>query len=92
MVFAKTHALPLGHVAMVRSVRDSRTILVDHANWSPIHGRRGRIERGAKIVDVSPANDWSRVRVWYQPVRDLGGGVYAVRGFVYPGSAAAHSF
>ena len=84
MVFSRTLLLPHGHVAVVRSVQDPRTVLVDHANWSHVHGRRNGIEQAAAVIDVSPANDWSQVRVWYDPVGDIGQTVYALRGFVYP--------
>ena len=43
----------LGHVAAVSRVIDRRTILVSHANWSPIEGRRGQIEDNVKVVDVA---------------------------------------
>ena len=84
MVFSKTGHLRYGHVAMVRSLRNSRSILVDHANWSPVRGRRGQVEKAVLVVDVSPNNDWSQVRVWYHPTADIGNTVYPVRGFVYP--------
>jgi surface antigen len=84
IVFSKTGILPHGHVALVRQQADKRTIIVDHANWSPINGRRGQVEKAVKIIDVSKANDWSRVRVWYKPTSDIGQTVYSVKGFVYP--------
>ena len=77
----------LGHVAAVSRIVDSRTILVRHANWSPINGRRGLIEDDVKVVDVSPDNDWSAVRVWYAPLGQLGGTHWPVEGFIYPGKA-----
>jgi len=83
MVFEQSHRLPHGHVALVRRQLDSRTVLIDHANWSRFQGRKGRIEQGVRVVDVSPANDWSQVRVWYQEAADIGQSVYGVRGFVY---------
>lgn len=73
----------LGHVAAVSKVVDSRTILLRHANWSPIDGRRGQIEDNVKAVDVSPENDWSHVRVWYAPLDNLGGTHWPVQGFIY---------
>ena len=75
----------LGHVAAVSRVIDDRTILIRHANWSPINGRRGQIEDNVKVIDVSPENDWSAVRVWYAPIQALGGSVWPVRGFIYSG-------
>lgn len=74
----------LGHVAAVSRIVDSRTILIRHANWSPINGRRGQIEDNVKVVDVSGSNDWSEVRVWYAPIQALGGSVWPVQGFIYP--------
>ncbi|MFM5924596.1 MAG: CHAP domain-containing protein [Novosphingobium sp.] len=74
----------LGHVAAVSRIVNDRTILIRHANWSPIEGRRGQIEDNVKVIDVSPENDWSQVRVWYAPIQDLGGSVWPVQGFIYP--------
>lgn len=74
----------LGHVAAVSKIVDSRTILIRHSNWSPINGRRGQIEDNVKVVDVSEANDWSAVRIWYAPIQALGGSHWPVSGFIYP--------
>lgn len=83
MAFAPYGNMRLGHVAAVAKVIDRRTVLLDHANWSPIDGRRGQIERGVRAVDVSPNNDWSEVRVWYDPLQDLGTTAWPVEGFIY---------
>lgn len=81
----KSHGkMRLGHVAYVSKVLDNRNILLSHANWSPINGRRGQIERNVAAVDVSPNNDWSRVKIWYAPIGDLGKTAYPVNGFIYP--------
>ena len=77
----------LGHVAAVSRIIDDRTILIRHANWSPINGRRGQIEDNVRVIDVSPTNDWSEVRVWYAPIQAVGGSVWPVEGFIYPGKA-----
>jgi hypothetical protein len=69
---------------------DQRTLLIDHANWSRIAGHRGRVERSVRVLEVSPHNDWSQVRVWYQSVSDVGQTIYALRGFVYPVTARRH--
>jgi surface antigen len=84
MHFAPTRAMPIGHVAVVSAIVSDRELLIDHANWSPINGRRGQIERGARVIDVSAAGDWSEVRVWYAPIRDLGLRSNPVSGFIYP--------
>ncbi len=73
----------LGHVAAVSRIVDSRTVLISHANWSPINGRRGQIEKNVQAIDVSPNNDWSEVRVWYAPIKALGGRRWALNGFIY---------
>ncbi len=83
MAFVPHRSMRLGHVAAVARIIDSRTVLLDHANWSPINGRRGQIERGVKAIDVSPANDWSEVRVWYDPLQGLGTTAWPVQGFIY---------
>lgn len=83
MAFRPHGGMVLGHVAAVAKVIDSRTVLLDHANWSPIDGRRGQIERGVRAVDVSQANDWSQVRVWYYPLQALGTTAWPVAGFIY---------
>ena len=69
-----------GHVAVVSHVISATQILVDHANWS----NRGEIITGALMVDVSPNNDWSRVRVWHPPTDTLGMRRYPVFGFILP--------
>lgn len=84
MAFRPSGNSTLGHVAAVSRLVDSRTVLVRHANWSPINGRRGQIEDNVQVVDVSEANDWSAVRVWYAPLQALGGSVRPVQGFIYP--------
>lgn len=88
MAFAGTRGMPMGHVAVVKKIVDDREILIDHANWSPINGRRGQIERNVRVVDVSAAGDWSMVRVWYAPIGDLGLRANPVQGFIYSGGEA----
>ena len=85
MSFLPYGNMRLGHVAAVSRVLDSRTVLLRHANWSLIGGRRGQIEDNVKVIDVSPANDWSEVRVWYAPIQAIGGSVWPVQGFIYSG-------
>ncbi len=85
MSFSPHGAMTLGHVAMVSRIIDDRTVLLRHANWSPIDGRRGNVELDVRAVDVSPDNDWSEVRVWYAPIGDLGTTHWPVNGFIYKG-------
>jgi len=89
MVFKRSGTMRRGHVAVVRQVVDSREVIVDHANWaSRRSGRKGRVDRGVSVIDVSPRNDWSMVRVWYPIVDDYGTSVYPLYGFVYGGDGA----
>jgi surface antigen len=87
LAFKPYGAMTLGHVAAVTKIIDDRTILVTHANWSVIDGRRGQIERDVRVVDVSDEGDWSKVRVWYASLEDLGTTQWPVHGFIYPGAA-----
>lgn len=81
LVFQPFRGTRLGHVAVVSEVLTERIVLVSHANWG---GSRGRIEEGVTVADVSPAGNWSQVKVWYGPAGDLGGTVYPTYGFIYP--------
>ncbi|HTU55905.1 MAG TPA: CHAP domain-containing protein [Acetobacteraceae bacterium] len=75
--FRSIRSMPLGHVAVVSRVVNPREILVDQANWMPA----GVIRLGVPVVDVSPDNDWTEVRV------SIGGGhfgsEYPTYGFIY---------
>jgi surface antigen len=88
LCFKPTERMRLGHVAVVSQVLTDRIIQITHANWSPIDGSRGKIEKDVTLVDVSPAGDWSAVKVWYDPSRDLGGSTYPTYGFIYPDAQA----
>ena len=83
MAFHPHGKMVLGHVAYVSRIVDTRTVLLRHANWSPINGKTGQIERDVRAVDVSPNNDWSKVRVWFAPLHGLGGTAWPVEGFIY---------
>ena len=83
IVFEKTGRLPLGHVAVVSRVVESRVVMLTHANWSRRNGERGHAEQDVTLFDVSPRNDWSEVKVWFRDSNGLGGGIYPVSGFIY---------
>ena len=78
LTFRSTGKMPKGHVAVVSEVIDSRTILVDQANWV-----RNRITTDTIVVDVSPKNDWSAVRV-ANGTSEVLGRVSPTYGFIYP--------
>ncbi len=69
-----------GHVAVVRRLVSTREIVVDHANWL----NHGEVSLDSPVVDVSEDNDWSQVRIWYTPGRQLGARTYPVAGFILP--------
>lgn len=69
-----------GHVAVVTRVDSSRLIRVDHANWL----NNGEISVGVPVLDVSPNNDWSQIRVWHIPGNHWGGRIYQAQGFIHP--------
>ena len=83
MAFSPHGNMRLGHVAAVSRIIDTRTVLIKHSNWSPINGRRGQIEDNVRAIDVSPDNDWSEVRVWFDPIKAIGGTAWPVQGFIY---------
>ena len=83
LVFKASGVMHDGHVAVVSHVLTDRIIQVTHANWSIIGGHRGQVEKDVTVVDVSPAGDWSQVKVWYDPSHNLGNSVYPTYGFIY---------
>lgn len=84
MVFSRQGSMRYGHVSVVSKVVNSRMILVDHANWAPVRSSgRGAITKMVPVIDVSPKNDWTRVRVWYEPSSTFGSKIYRADGFVY---------
>ena len=91
LVFKPYGAMSKGHVAVVSQVLTDRIIQVTHANWSQLAGHRGKVEKDVTVVDVSPAGDWSQVKVWYDPVHDVGTTVYPTYGFIYQAAQAARS-
>jgi surface antigen len=89
LCFRPTGRMRLGHVAVVSQVLTDRVIQITHANWSLIDGDRGHVERNVTVVDVSPAGDWSQVKVWNDPSHNLGTTVYPTYGFIYQDAVAA---
>jgi hypothetical protein len=76
-----------GHIAVVKSVVEARLIRVDQANW--LNGEEVSVD--VPVIDVSPLNDWSEVRVWYIPGGYWGGRTYQAEGFIHPVGLVAGS-
>ena len=86
LVFQPEGRMSRGHVAVVSNIITDRAIQITHANWG---GSRGKVEENVTVVDVSSQGDWSQVKVWYNPIHDLGTTVYPTYGFIYKGAADA---
>lgn len=82
LVLLRTSRLPQGHLAVVSRVVSAREVRVDHANWAS-GGAKGRVARDQPVSDVSPANDWSLVRVWLPRTNTWGASSYPSYGFVH---------
>lgn len=82
LVFRRTARLRDGHLAVVSRVVSNREVLVDHANWAS-GGLKGLVARDQPVIDVSPGNDWTQLRVWYPPARVVGSTVFPAYGFIY---------
>ena len=67
---------------MVGRIVSSPENHIDHANWL----NDGSIYVNNPVVDVSPANDWSQVRVFNIQTGAWGGKTYPVKGFIGAGS------
>ena len=80
--FRANARMHLGHVAVVTNVVDSRQIDIDQANWPGPGIYAGSVARDIRVVDVSPDNDWSAVRVALGHTGDFGS-VYPTFGFIY---------
>jgi CHAP domain len=83
LVFDRSRRLSGGHVAVVSRVVSAREIRVDHANWDGERGG-GPIATDQPVIDVSPNNDWSAVRVWFPPGGQLGITTFSTLGFIHP--------
>ncbi|MBC7951958.1 MAG: CHAP domain-containing protein [Rhodospirillaceae bacterium] len=84
LVFTRQGSMRYGHVSVVTRVISSRLALVDHANWAPARtSGRGAVTTAVPVLDVSPKNDWTQVRVWFHPASDFGNRIYRTDGYVY---------
>ncbi|TDH61486.1 CHAP domain-containing protein [Dankookia rubra] len=86
LVLMRTSRLPQGHLAVVTRLVSAREIRVDHANWAS-GSAKGREARDQPVQDVSAANDWSLLRVWFPPVNDYGASHWPALGFIHAATA-----
>lgn len=80
--FRSTGHMRLGHVAVVTNVLSPREIEIDHANWTRFAATRGNVDLAMRVMDVSPQNDWTAVRVELGHTGQFGA-VYPTYGFIY---------
>lgn len=76
--FRANSRMPLGHVAVVTQIVDSRTVQIDQSHW-----HANGISRDVSVIDVSQNNDWSAVRVAVGHGGTFGS-IYPTNGFIYP--------
>lgn len=81
--FPASGGMRSGHVAVVEQVLGPRHILIHHANWEGPGIRKGSVTRGISVVDVSPNNDWTRVRVQTGLAPGIYGREYPTNGFIH---------
>ncbi|MFO1153409.1 MAG: CHAP domain-containing protein [Rhodospirillales bacterium] len=79
LVLRRSSRLAQGHVGVVTAIEGDREIRVTQANW--VHHR---VFADMPVIDVSPANDWTLVRVWWPPTGQMGATVYPAYGFILP--------
>jgi hypothetical protein len=85
LVLRRSARVPNGHVAVVTRVLGSRQVLVAQANWV-----RHRVTADQPVIDVSAANDWSLVRIWWPPAGGMGVAEYPAYGFIRTGHPRTH--
>jgi hypothetical protein len=89
LAWQRTASLASGHVAVVVEVQGPRQILVSHANWGRDGDTRGKIHVRQPVIDVSPNNDWTELRL--MNTQGTFGRVYPARGFIYQPTDERHA-
>ena len=79
LVLRRSARLTHGHVGVVSAILSQREIRVTQANWV-----RHRVFADMPVIDVSAANDWTLVRVWWPPAGQMGSTHYPAYGFILP--------
>lgn len=82
LVFKRTQRLQRGHVSVVARIVGPREILVTHANWTSTSMSRGKVRHNVRVIDDSPGNDWTEVKVWNEGTGTFGRS-YPTYGFIY---------
>ena len=80
--FPSSGGMRSGHVAVVSRIINARLIEIDHANWGGPGISRGSVMHGVDVMDVSPGNDWTQVRVQVGHSNEQFGREYPTDGFI----------
>ena len=80
--FPSSGGMRSGHVAVVSRIVNARLIEIDHANWGGPGISRGSVMHGVDVMDVSPGNDWTQVRVQVGHSNEQFGREYPTDGFI----------
>ncbi|WP_426957151.1 CHAP domain-containing protein [Muricoccus radiodurans] len=83
LVFRSSGGMRAGHVAVVERQVSAREITIHHSNWGGPGIRRGTVTRNVSVMDVSPGNDWTAVRVQTGLSSENYGRTYATYGFIF---------
>lgn len=83
LAFRSSGGMRLGHVAVVQRIVNGREIEIEHANWEGPGIRKGTVMRNVSVIDVSPRNDWTAVRVQVGRSDESFGRVYPTYGFIH---------
>ena len=83
LAFRASGGMRLGHVAVVQRIVNGREIEIEHANWEGPGIRKGTVMRNVSVIDVSPRNDWTAVRVQIGRSDESFGRVYPTYGFIH---------
>jgi hypothetical protein len=88
LVLARTNRMTHGHVAVVKTIINTREIAVTHSNWGNDWKTRRIIYDSVRVRDISPMNDWTLVKFFNHESNNFGF-PYAARGFIYKGNVYA---
>ena len=83
LAFRSSGHMQHGHVAVVSRQLSPRQLLIDHANWAGPGIRRGTVMHDVAVIDVSPDNDWTDVRVQVGHDASSFGRSYPAYGFIH---------
>ncbi len=82
LVLSKSNRLRYGHLAVVKRVVGPRDIDITHSNWGSDRKTRSVVYNSMRVRDISPNNDWTRLKFW-NAYTNAFGSPYPAHGFIY---------